>query len=78
MLSRFRVKTERGGGWYIPLAPECPPWACYVDARRYADLRDAGSCHDDAWAQAERERVRRCIQVERLNGQPKYHPKIRP
>jgi hypothetical protein len=53
--TNYTVKTNYGWGWSIPEAPECPHWGSRADAQMYADLRNRGLNHEDAWDRVQRE-----------------------
>jgi hypothetical protein len=52
----FTVKTCYGTGWRIPQAPECPKWMSQSEAMRYAELRNQGMPHIQAWHYTNSER----------------------
>ena len=54
--NKFTVRTNRGWGWSVPQAPECPSFGSQADAQRYCDLRAKGVPHLEAWDAVEAER----------------------
>ena len=49
----YKVRTNRGWGWSVPAAPECPAFGSQAAAQRYCDLRNAGMGHLEAWDKVE-------------------------
>lgn len=40
-------------GWRVPAAPECPNWSAQEYAWIYANKRNHGASHIDAWNETE-------------------------
>jgi len=61
----FRPHERLDGAWEILGAPECPAWATRHDAQHYANARNKGTNHADAFADVMEARKRRDASITR-------------